>query len=233
MGGQIRDVDPVRDQFLLHTYGQRPMKILYDERTLVFRDGVKIPLRDLGSEDRASVETILDGSNVFAISIHILSQAMEGDCAGRVLYFDPSTRVLVITSDISPQPVRLEIPASASIAREGEPDFTAVSPGLADLMPGALIRAAFESDSRGSDVAKRITVLAVPGAGFVFYGDISFVDVHDGYFILVDPRDQKSYQIYFDPARFATSQNLRVGLNVTVKAVYDGARYSASEISVN
>jgi hypothetical protein len=233
MGGQIRDVDPVRDQFALHVYGQRPVKILYDERTQVFRDGVKISLRDLGSEDRASVQTILDGANVFALSVHILSQAAQGECEGRVSYFDPRTNMLAVTSDISPRPVRLFVPENAQITRVGEPEFTASRSGLADLMTGALITATFTSDRNGHDVAKEITVLAVPGAGFVFSGNISFLDLHNGTLVLVDPRDQKSYQIHLDAARFPSVENLRAGVNVTVKAIYDGRQYEASGITVN
>jgi hypothetical protein len=233
LGGQIRDVDPVRDQFSLHIYGQRPMKILYDERTQVYRDGVKIPLHDLGTENRASVETVLDGDKVFALTIHILSQAAEGECEGRVLGFNPSTGVLTISSDISPQPVRLLVPASASIARVGEPDFTATRSGVSDFAPGTLVRATFASDASGHDAARQITVLAVPGAGFVFSGNISFLDVHNGFFIVVDPRDQRSYQIHFDSARLPQTASLRTGTNVTVNAVYDGSRYQASTISIN
>ena len=62
MGGEIRSVDPVQDQFQLKVFGQRPMKILFDARTQVYRDGKKIPLRDLGSEEHASVQTVLDGA---------------------------------------------------------------------------------------------------------------------------------------------------------------------------
>src|ERR1035437_1775166 len=46
-GGTIRSVDPVRDQLTLNVYGTKPMKILFDERTQVYRDGVKTPLSDL------------------------------------------------------------------------------------------------------------------------------------------------------------------------------------------
>ena len=48
LGGQIRDVDPVRDRLVLHVYGMKPLGVLYDERTQVFRDGKEIPLRELG-----------------------------------------------------------------------------------------------------------------------------------------------------------------------------------------
>src|SRR5438874_2038300 len=72
LGGQITNVDPVLDQFTLRIFGQRPLKILFDERTQVYRNGTKIPLKDLRREEHASVETILEGTNVFAMSIHML-----------------------------------------------------------------------------------------------------------------------------------------------------------------
>src|SRR5579864_1132713 len=53
LGGQIRNVDPVLDQFVLHIAGQRPMRILFDERTQVFRNGARIPLRELRPEEHA------------------------------------------------------------------------------------------------------------------------------------------------------------------------------------
>ena len=85
----------------------------------------------------------------------------------------------------------------------------------------------------GRDIARHITVLAVPGSTFIFGGSISFLDVHMGLLELVDPRDGKSYQIHFDPARIPASGNLHLGENVTVKANYDGSRYEANEITVD
>ena len=69
-GGAIRHIDPVRDQFLLDIYGERPMKVLFDERTQVYRNGVKIPVHDLEAADHASVQTALDGTRIFALSVH-------------------------------------------------------------------------------------------------------------------------------------------------------------------
>src|ERR1700733_119541 len=78
-GGEIRSVDPVLDQLTLNVYGARPMRMLFDERTEVYRDGKKISLRDLGATEHASIETTLDGIKVFAVSIHILSHMPEGE----------------------------------------------------------------------------------------------------------------------------------------------------------
>lgn len=233
LGGAIRELDPVRDQFSLQLYGQRAVKILFDERTQVYRDGARIPLRDLRPEDHASVQTILDGTNVFALSIHILSQSPEGDCQGRVLRYHPGTGELTVRSDQSAEPVRLIVSANTSVVREGETAFTSESSGLSDLVAGALISATFMPEPGGRAIASRITVLAVPGSSFIFGGSISFLDMHLGLLEIVDPRDGKSYQIHFDSARIPASGNLHLGENVTIKARYDGSRYEAGEITVN
>jgi hypothetical protein len=233
LGGQIRKFDPVRDQFLLEIHGQRPMKILFDERTQVYRDGKRITVRDLGPGDHASVQTTLDGDNVFAVSIHILMGSPEGECDGRVLRYDPNRGELAVASSITPEQVNLVVSANTSIARVGEPNFTEGPSGLSDLVPGALISASFESGSSHRNIATEIKVLAVPGAAFVFTGNISFLDMHTGTMALVDPRDGKSYQIRFDSAQLPTSESLRPQANVTVTATYDGTQYAANAITMN
>ena len=88
LGGEIRSVDPVRDQLTLRVFGQRPVKVLFDERTQVYRDGKRISLLNLGPVGHASVQTVLDGTNVYALSIHMLSHLPEGEYQGHVLGFD-------------------------------------------------------------------------------------------------------------------------------------------------
>ena len=39
IGGEIRRVDPVRDELTLRVFGQHPVKILFDDRTQVYLDG--------------------------------------------------------------------------------------------------------------------------------------------------------------------------------------------------
>ena len=233
LGGAITNLDLVRDQFSLQIYGQRAVKILFDERTQVYRDGARIPLRNLRPEDRASVQTILDGTHVFALSIHILSRSPEGDCQGRVLRYNAGTGELTVRSDQSAEPVRMIVSANTSVVREGESAFTSAASGASDLMAGTLISATFKPEPGGRAIASRIAVLAVPGSSFIFGGSISFLDAHLGLLELVDPRDGKSYQIHFDSARAPASGNLHLGENVTIRARYDGTEYEAGEITVN
>lgn len=233
LGGSIMSIDRVRDELTLKVFGQGPTKILFDERTQAFRDGKKISLRDLTSGDHASIQTMLDGTSVFAISIHILSRSPAGEFQGSVLNYDPETRTLAVGAVQLRDPVKLFLPVSARVFREGQSQFTSASSGVSDLVSGALISVTFESDKDGRGVASQIAILAIPGSAFVFSGNLSSLDMHTGSLVLVDPRDDKSYQISFDPARLPATQNLRAGVHIRVVATYDGTRYMASALAVN
>lgn len=230
LGGEIINIDTVRDRFTLKVFGEKPMKILFDERTKIYRDGTRIPLRNLSLSEHASVQTTLDGADVFALSIHILSQSPGGEYQGRVVNFRPDTGQLTIVTDASGETVRLMISKDTAIAREGQSSFSSVQSGLSDLVTGALISAEFKAGQDGHGVASRVVILATPGTDFVFSGNLSTLDLPSGFLVLVDPRDGKSYRIFFDSNRLPASHNLHTGEHVRVTADYDGARYVASDI---
>jgi hypothetical protein len=227
IGGAIRDVDGVRDQLTLNVFGTRSMKILFDERTQVYRDGLKASLRDLRAGDHISVETMLDGTTIFARSIHMLSQLPEGECQGQVVSYDRSNGELMVRDSLSPKPIKLLVSSATTISHQGQES------GSSDLSPGTLISIHFQADKAGKNVARDIAVLATPGGAFVFTGNVVFLDLHTGSLALVDPRDDKRYQISFDPDRFTISRDVHEGSDVTVMANFDGQRYSASAVTVN
>ena len=227
-GGQIRNVDQVRDQIVLLVYGEKPMKILYDERTQVFRDGNRIPLHDLAPTDHVSVQTTLDGTKIFAISVHILSNTPQGNYQGRILDYDPQTGILTLTSASGP-PFKVEVTKDTAVKRQGQAEFTATNRGQFDLVRGALVSLDFQSGGRGQGVAKDVTVLATPGASFVFSGNITSLNVPAGYMVVTDPRDDKTYQIFFD-AHDPAALNLKSGQHIRVSADYDGTRYVATNL---
>lgn len=231
VGGTIRNLDFVRDQFSLALYNQSPMKILFDERTQVYRDGVKIPLRDLRPELHASVQTTLDGSDIFAVSIHVLSQLPEGECSGRVLKFNPQSGELEVSTALSPEPVKLIVPAEASVSRQGQSAFTSKSSGRNDLVTGALVSATFQRNQDGKDVASQVTIQATPGSSFRFAGTISYLDLSSGVLSLDNPQDGRNYEIHFASASETNAEKLHLGENVSVKATFDGSKYQAAEIT--
>jgi hypothetical protein len=232
-GGAIRSFDPVRDQFTLDVVGQRPMHVLFDERTQVFRDGSKIPLRELGPEEHASVETTLDGDNVFAVSIHILSRPAEGQYEGRVVSYAPNTGALFVDASSSRDPLKVFISNNTQFLRAGQRQFASVPSGPRDLAQGSLVSITFQSREPGHAVARAITVLAVPGSTFSFNGSVASIDLHSGSLVLVDANDQKTYQISFNAVLFPESRTLHPGDHVLITATYNRTGFVATTIAAN
>ncbi|MGA7255894.1 MAG: hypothetical protein WBX09_04545 [Terracidiphilus sp.] len=231
LGGEIFRVDPVMDQLVLKVYGEKPMKILFDERTEVYRDGKRIPLRDLGPATHASVETMLDGADIFAVSVHILSSQPEGEYQGRVLSFDPGSGVLILTTAPDRPPFRVVVSTRTLFKRLGQSEFSSAPSGPSDLVPGSLVQVKFDSNNRGQGDATQIEVLATPGASFLFSGTLTDLNLAAGALAVVDPRDSRSYQIWFDPYA-EISQRLRTGQHVRISAYYDGNKYVATGITI-
>jgi len=232
-GGAIKDLDPVRDEFKLNVIGQRPMRIFFDERTKVFRDGSRIGLRDLGPEEHASVETTLDGDQVFAVSIHILSQPAEGQYDGRVVSYNPATGALLIDASASRDPLKVFVLSNTQFSRAGQSQFTSITSGPVDLAPGSLVSIKFHSRGPGQAAASAITVLAVPGSSFAFSGNVASIDFHSGVLVLIDPTDHRNYKISFSSALFPQSRNLHLGDHVMVTATYNGTGFMASMLVPN
>jgi hypothetical protein len=118
------------------------------------------------------------------------------------------------------------------ITRVNQGDLPSHS-GSSDLVRGTLISLTFEPNKGGQGSASRIEILAAPGSAFVFSGSLVSLDMHSGQLILIDPRDEKRYQIVFDPSKLLGSQTLHEGDNVRVTATFDGSRYVAGSIAVN
>ena len=233
IGGAIRQVDPVRDQFTLHVFGGGKMKILFDERTHVYRDGVKVPLRDLRPDGHASVETVLDGTAIFALSVHTLSRASEGECQGQVLRYDAGKGELTVSDALSHEAIQLGVPAGTPIIHVGQAASSSAGSVASELTKGTLISVKFQSTDKGRGIARQISILAAPGSAFEFVGNITFLDLHAERLVLVDPRDGKSYSISFNPASFPISQHLHPGMHVRVTTEFNGAGYVATAIRVN
>jgi hypothetical protein len=101
-----------------------------------------------------------------------------------------------------------------------------------DLRPGALVSVTFDP-AGNTPVVRQVSILASTGETFVFVGRIEHLDLRRGLLVLVDPRDNKNYDLYFDPSAVGVTRELRQGMNVTVRANFDGQRYQSREIALN
>ncbi len=231
IGGQIRAVDPVRDQFTLKVFGAGSVKILYDERTQVFRDSTQISVLDLQPDDHASVETTLDGTSVFAIRIHLMKQVPEGETLGRVTSYDAESGSLKVQAPH--ETISFQVPAATPIVRVGPLAASSTVKGsIADLTQGSLVDVVFKSGKGGSAIATRVDVVAVVGASFDFTGRLTTLDLTAGRLVLVGAKEDESQVVTFNPARFPVSKELREDQIVKVTATFDGTKYVANDIVV-
>ena len=230
LGGRVGNLDPVRDQFTLKVYNGSPIKIFYDARTQLYRDGVRAPLRSLRPEERASVETTLDGTNVFALKIHMLAQVPEDECRGQVVAHDGGSRLLEVHCDLTEKPVTFGVPADVSILllKQDGHSFTAAT--FTDFTTGSLVSVNFKPGDRGQGVATRINILAQPGSSFIFTGDLITFDLPAGRMVVADPGSSTSYSISFPLGSLPGSQDVQQGAQVSVTASFNGSGYVASGI---
>ncbi len=232
IGGEIRDVDPVRDEFTLKVFGGRSMKILYDERTQVFRDGARMPVLKLHSEDHASVETTLDGTKIFAIRIHMLSQLPEGQYEGQVVSYNRQTEEIILRAPASKTSITLRVPAGTPVMRLDRDPLSDQQPDPSNFAPGSMVDVTFNGGRNGLGVATEVDVLASPGSVVTFRGKLSFLDLESGRLVIVGAKGDESHEVVYDASRFPVSRMLHDGSEVKVTASFDGSRYVADSITV-
>ena len=90
VGGRVGKVDHVRDEIMVQPFGGRNLRIVFDGRTQIFRDGVKATASDLRGGDKIYVDTVLDGTTIFAKNIRIQTQRTSGESRGQVVSVDPA-----------------------------------------------------------------------------------------------------------------------------------------------
>ena len=227
MGGRIRVVDHVRDRLILDIFGGGHMTVLFDERTHMFSGEQPGSLDDLKEGERAYVDTTLDGKDVFARNIRVLPAVPTGQGNGQIVDYDASRRELTLRDTLSPRPVKMHLMAGATIVRGDE----AATP--ADLQPGTLVTLAFAPGNDKQPMVSQVSILAAPGSTFFFSGQVTFLDLHRGLVVIVDPRDNKSYEVYVDTNNRELARKIQEGADVMVEARFNGTHYEARNVTLN
>jgi len=225
VGGRVEKLDRVQDRLTLQVFGGGKMKVVFDPRTRIYRDGAPASAADLRPGDRVYVDTILDGSTVFARSIRLKSTAPTGESQGVIVSYRRG--VLTMRDQLSPHSVTVRLSPSTRIVK-GDKVSSAN-----ELVPGALVAVKFGAQQEGHDLAREIAVLAVPGSSFTFAGEVINLDLRTGLLVLHSSTDRKTYEIYLDEAAGTVDDNLRQGAQVSVIARFDGDRYVARNVTVS
>lgn len=226
IGGTIGRLDRVRDQVTVNIFGGGRTTVLFDPRTKVYRGPQEVSIADLREGERAYLDTILDGSTVFARAIRLSSRQAVGESQGVVVKYREDRGELTIRDGISPNPVRIRVNGTTKFTQDAH------TVPASTLTEGSLISVAFSSEGNGRDTAREISILALPGARFTFSGQVLHIDLRSGLLVIKSSTDQKTYEIYLDPAT-PPNDGLHTGVDVTVVANFQDSRYVARNIALN
>ncbi len=220
VGGTLESIDRLRDRFILRPFGQGKLTIVFDPRTQFVRDGKASGALDMHPGDRLYVETVLDGTRVFAKTIHALTGAAMGTTFGQVIAYDAAQGSLSIRDQLSSRPVQFHVTPQTIITGAG-------------VGAGALVQVSF-LPGKGLGLVREILVLAAPGSVFNFAGRITFLDFASHELVLVNASDDNRYEIQFNPAALETDakEHLQEGATVTVAARFNGQRYVAESVTL-
>lgn len=226
IGGTIQKVDRIRDQLTIQVFGGGKMKVAFDPRTHIYQGSTQASAPDLHPGDRVYVDTILDGSTVFARNIRLAKAAAGGTSQGVVMSYRSDKNELIVRDLLSPDPVKLRLTTNTQIRQDGRAAFAS------QLVPGTLVDVSFAAQKDDRD-AQQVSILAVPGADFTFAGQVTALDLRIGLLVLTSLTDHKSYEIYLDPSVVSFDERLHPGAEVTTVATFDGSRYAARTLTVN
>ncbi|HLK31952.1 MAG TPA: DUF5666 domain-containing protein [Terriglobales bacterium] len=223
VGGTVHSIDQIRDRLTVQVFGGSSMKLAFDERTHIYRDGMPATQMAIHKGDRVYVDTMLDGTKVFARNIRVVTAAEAADARGQILSNDAGHGRITVQDELSAKPVTFRV-TPATVVNNGSGKSS-----VAELQPGSLVAVKFSPDRRDRDVAQEISVIAALGSEFTFYGRITYLNLSTRTLAVANQSDKKTYDIRFTPASVDVN-SLQQGAQVLVKAKFNGTGYTASNI---
>ena len=226
IGGTLERIDMVRDRVTVRVFGGGKESFLFDPRTQVYRGGKAVTVADLHEGERIYLDTILDGSTVFARTIRLKSTHATGTSQGVVLKFRSNGGELVLRDALSPNPVDIRVNPSTRVMQGDR------AVPISALVPGTLISIRFSSEGSAHNTATEISILAQPGTQYTFSGQVVHIDLRTGLLVLNSSTDHKTYEVYLPPS-INPDEGLQPGVTVRAVTDFDGERYVVRNITVN
>ena len=226
IGGTLDRIDMVRDRVTVRLFGGGKESFLFDPRTQVYRGGKAVTVADLHQGERIYLDTILDGSTVFARTIRLMAAHATGTSQGVVLKFRSNGGELVFRDALSPNPVDVLVNPSTKVMQGDR------AVPISVLVPGTLISIRFSSEGSAHNTATEISILAQPGTRYTFSGQVVHIDLRTGLLVLNSSTDHKTYEVYLLPSS-NPDESLQPGVTVKVVTDFDGERYVVRNVSLN
>ena len=226
IGGTLDKIDMVRDRVTVRLFGGGKESFLFDPRTQVYRGGKAVTVADLHQGERIYLDTILDGSTVFARTIRLSAAYAAGTSQGVVLKFRSNGGELVLRDALSPNPVDVRVNPNTRVMQGDR------AVPISALVPGTLISIRFSSEGSAHNIATEISILAQPGTRYTFSGQVVHIDLRTGLLVLNSSTDHKTYEVYLPPS-INPDEGLQPGATVQVVTDFDGERYVVRNVSFN
>ena len=169
------------------------------------------------------MDTILDGSHVFARSIRLSGPRATGTSQGVVLKFQSDRDELTVRDALSPNPVEIRVNSSTKVV-QGDRTVS-----LSALVTGSLISVRFSSAQSARNTATEISILAQPGTEYTFSGQVVHIDLRTGLVVLNSAVDHKTYEVYLSTS-IIPDENLQPGATITAVTAFDGQRYVVRDL---
>ena len=227
IGGLATSVDHVRNHVTVQPFGGgKKVKVFVDERSHIYRNGAETTVLGIHKGDRVYVDTMLDGDKIFARNVRVLTDTGLAEVRGQVISASPGRGTISVRDQLSAKPVTFAVSGATKYSS---------SKGAAtasDVQPGSLIDVQFAPHSGPRDMAQEVIVLAKPGDNYIFSGVVTNLDMSTNSFFVDNQADDQSYEVHFSPAALPDVHALKVGQEVTARAVFDGKQYRATNIHI-
>jgi hypothetical protein len=227
VGGTVTRLDRVQDEMTVQPFGDKQqMRLAFDVRTRFYRDKQPATEREIKPGQRIYVDTMLDGSRVFAKTIWIETGTPSGNGRGQVLAYDAPNGILTVRDELSSQPLKFRMDENTVIRQGNE------TRSLSDLRPGSLVALVFGPEQERYGSIQQVSILAQPGSQFSFVGRVTYLDLSRKMIALENQTDNQTYEIYLESLLGSSVRGLRQGSLVSISAVFDGSRYVAHRIEL-
>jgi hypothetical protein len=227
IGGMATSVDHIRNHLTVQPFGGgKKVKVFVDERSHIYRNGVETTVLGVHKGDRVYVDTMLDGDKIFAKNVRVITETGLAEVRGQVIGTNPSKGTISVRDQLSAKPVTFSV-SGATRYSSSKGAATA-----SDVQPGALINVQFSPRSDNRDVAQEVMVMAKPGDDYIFSGVVTNLDMRTSSFFVDNQSDDQSYEVHFSPTALPDTHALKIGQEVTARAVFDGKQYKATNIRI-
>jgi hypothetical protein len=220
--GVLKRLDPVHDQLLIHAFGGGDVRVAFDPRTQMLAGNERTPFTSLPVGSVVSVDTVMDGGKLFAVSVRAgTTTASEMD--GQVVRYDAAKSQLTLRDPMSPENFSVKITSSSVLLNQGK------ATSAQNLVAGTLVRAWFSGAQR---TVTKLEILAEPGHSFTFQGKVIAVDLRSRVLSLSNDTDDSIRELAIDSLDSASLGLLKENANVRILAEFDGERYKVRSLSL-